>query len=94
MVRIRSNYYFFNDFFLLFARKSLGSLFSIEYIDFVPEVNDLLFYTYLVYHAIFLLDKKGSITILQFAICTYRNLVNLGLIRTKDFFKEKNRVNS
>ena len=37
-----------------------------------------MFYTYLVYHAVFFVDKYVSITILQFAICTYRNLVNLG----------------
>ena len=34
-------------------------------------------------------DIKVSITILHFAICTYRNLVSLACFRTEDVLKKK-----
>ena len=55
-------------------------------------MHDLSFYTFLGYHAysfIFLDKYKVSITILHFAICTCRNLVNLACLRTEDVFDEK-----
>ena len=54
-------------------------------------MHGLSFYTFLGYHANFF-DTKVSITILHFAICTYRNFVNLACVRTENVFEEKNTV--
>ena len=49
-----------------------------------------ILYIMLFYFYFFFLEKLVSITILQFAICTYRNLVNLGyILRTEDIFEGK-----
>ena len=49
----------------------------------------IVLHTYVLYHTIFILDIKVSITLLRFAIYTCRNLVYLDS-ELKIFFKEKN----
>ena len=48
----------------------------------------IVLHTYVLYHTIFILDIKVSITLLRFAIYTCRNLVYLDS-ELKIFFKEK-----